>query len=145
MRCSHASKVGDRLESFEDGGLAICCETIGPLSPFLDLSVGFVNDAFCDSLILSRLLLLHRSCPRTAIGRSSAFSQVCPSFFDHLQTQTNIFAYDLSCQESSIRDLTCRMYFSKHSTISSNICPQMPRVKRSPALMAPPAAPTSAK
>ena len=74
MRCSHASKVGDRLESFEDGGTAICCDTVGPFSPFLDLSVGFVKDAFCDSLILSRLLLLHHSCPRAEIGRNSAFS-----------------------------------------------------------------------
>lgn len=41
MRCSHASNVCDRLESLEDGGLAIYCGTQAPFSTFPDLFVDF--------------------------------------------------------------------------------------------------------
>lgn len=96
-RCSHAAEVCDHLESYEGGGLAICCGMQALFDPFVGLCVDFLNDGlFYYSLILSRLLLLHDSCPYIEVGRSSVSSQVSLSLFDHLQTQTNIFAYGLS-------------------------------------------------
>ena len=65
MRCSHVLNFYDRLESFEDGGLAICCGMHDLFPPFSDPYVDFVNETFfCDSLILSRLLFFHHSCPQ---------------------------------------------------------------------------------
>lgn len=105
-RCSHASKVCDRLESFEDGGVAICYGTNGLFSPFFDLCVGFVNDAFCDSLILDRFLSSHRSCPYGEVCPCFASSHLALFFFDHLQTQTNIVVYAPSYCRNPIRGPT---------------------------------------
>lgn len=107
MRCNHVSKVCDRLESFEDGGSAICWWMYALGFPFDEDRMDFVTDTFfCGSLILSRVLLFHHSCLQIEVGRSSVSSQVWASFFDHLQSQVNAFAYNLFYDQNPIRDLT---------------------------------------
>lgn len=128
MRCGHALKVCDRLESFEGGGAAICCWTHALFSPFYNLCVDFLNDAsFCDSLISSRLSLLHHSCSPVEAGRSCVSSQVCLSFFDRLRTQSSISAYGFSYYQSPTRGPTYFEVLSMLFTTNPNICPQMPR------------------
>lgn len=144
MCCSRASNACDRLESFEDEGLAICCGMHALVSHCRDLCVDFANDIFfCDSLIVSRLLLFHCSYPRVEFGQSSVSSQVCLSVFDHLQVPTNTFVYGLSYHQRPIHGLTCCVALSKLSQLNSNICPQMPRGRRAYTSMASLAAPTS--
>lgn len=131
MRCGCVSKVCDCRESFEDGGLVMCCAMHGLCPPFRRLCVGFLNDGFfCGCPIWSRLLLFHHLCPQVEIDRSSVSFLVCLSLFVRLEIQTSIFAYGLSGYHSPIRGLTCCVVFAALSTINAStllICPQMPR------------------